>query len=566
MKPLAQHCRILLVLPVEIWFHIYAHLSSESHSCFPLVCSAFAVIARHPFSVATRLRTTFTPKLALYFAMKRNVLTPTLGNMLIQNGSVLPRYLIQHAFRSSDHVCPALLSWLGQQAASLYHHDEDSLDLLEDDVVTFRNLLNTLNPHDVTAQIRSKLADLIVRYGFFPPPEDERFAYILYKLGKIDIDLLTLLMKKNGYRIDAINDEFMKWVLRKEFQSPKEALAKFQRLGFKLTSSVVNLGLQLARNEIIGAFKECVPEGELSRHVLNTLESLLGPDRLCTSEHILEHLRHSFSIPLATIKGILLTHKSTGCPQKDQIKFRTRCYHQQHPATIWKWIFRIFPSSDEIVQACFDDIMQKLGSKDSQCCLRPLPEHFLRAGISISVQHLPDILRIAQREETLGVAEFILEHLYQTLVLDRYSDESKADWDKALSTLWDEEAFIASALGTSRYSGLKRKRGRSGAATVRATLSTSKPGLSVPEPSPPQPAAAQTPPSNSNLYILIRDNRSMVDGRRTHIQPILCDLLKFEERLQAWAEKLTELQQDRFCRRSKRLYLRRQAVPAQSSE
>lgn len=385
------------------------------------------------------------------------ILTPTVATVLVQKGAIVPRYLCQLAIKDVAHVPPSLFSWLVQTGlhlygceAKFYSDDHATVTKIVMDAVLTQWASNSepsddlssalgLNSEDKRLKDLSILRDVISRFGYIPMSTTGRtgnLSYFLFKLANMDISLLTNL-QLNGFRLSSVNDEVLKWVLRRQTtgSSPVKSLSRFLSHGFVLTPAVISHGLQLCRPDVLEALRKLTPGGEalLREHARSTIMDLLGPKRIYTMDGILDHIRASFSIPDSVIKKALL-----GVPQGND--FKTRPYHQQHPATAWKWTLRHFGPDHELTRAVFDDVLRKLASGPaSHCCLRSLPDQFVRAGVKFEPSHLKHIASMMSSEDQTPTGED-MDSLAEHLINLCKSQLTEADWNE--KAVWVETLHL----------------------------------------------------------------------------------------------------------------------------
>ncbi|KAJ3036486.1 hypothetical protein HDV00_002695 [Rhizophlyctis rosea] len=250
-------------------------------------------------------------------------------------------------------------------------------------------------------------------------------SYLLYRLASIDITLLDALVHHNGFDLRSVNDEVLKWVLRREVVGIGGRLREFVGHGFVLGEGVVGFALQLGRGDVVDALRGLVVEGELREYAESTIMELLGPSRICATESLLTHLRTTFALPDSVFERALLVQPtSTSTPSSPSSSSsspppsptttttpQTRCYNQQHPATAWRWTLRTFGPTHRFTNACFDDVLRKLSSGESHCCLRGLPKVFLGAGVRMRVGHVGYLGGMGGWEETVGVGRELVRVL-----------------------------------------------------------------------------------------------------------------------------------------------------------
>ncbi|KAJ3277556.1 hypothetical protein HK104_003203 [Borealophlyctis nickersoniae] len=292
---------------------------------------------------------------------------------------------------------------------------------------------------------------------------------VLYRLATVDMSLLDALVNQNGFDLATVNDELMKWVLRRESATVAASLQKYLDHGFKLTEPVILLALQLSRPDVIEALRDLVDEDQLRvfirslnfNQVVNviiqcpfqnlaevTVSELLGPSRLCATESLLTDLRATFSLTDSIFATALLVPETPEQPRRPGSP-ATRCYPQQHPATAWRWCLRTFGPTHYLTERCFDDVLRKLASGEAHCCLRTLPDTFIRAGVKMEPRHIRFLARMAAHEETVGVGRNLLERIRERVVgnvgeggeWEGVTWEERKIWAKSITAVLDDEAL-----------------------------------------------------------------------------------------------------------------------------
>jgi hypothetical protein len=344
------------------------------------------------------------------------VLTPQVCAILQQKGALVPRYLCQLAIKDVGLVPPALFSWIVQTGLKLYggqsqfHSDDHAtvtkivMDAVLSNWTAIRDPAEPLN--EKTERDLATLQSVICEYGYIPLPTTGRtgnLSYFLFKLANMDMNLLDSL-QINGFDLAAVNDEVLKWVLRRQAGSPLLKLRHFLAHGFILSPAVISHGLQLCRPDVLESLRVLTPDPEvLAIHARNTVHDLLGPKRIYTTDGILDNIRTSFSITDSTIRRALLDIPGDAV-------YKTRPYPQQHPATAWKWTLRHYGPDHEFTNCAFDDVLRKLASGPaSHCCLRGLPDSFVNSGVKFQPEHIKYIAHIAASEDMGTLAEHLLE-------------------------------------------------------------------------------------------------------------------------------------------------------------
>ncbi|KAJ3088364.1 hypothetical protein HK102_008922 [Quaeritorhiza haematococci] len=314
-------------------------------------------------------------------------LTPEVATLLFQAGSILPRLLCQRCVREVGSLpSTALFTWIVGKSYQLYG-EEAALDGDDQDWVS--SLMTELEQRKISLQAQqqnyadgvsggydhaqfeeswravlaetaslsaahTKLSDLITKYSFVPfPLNTPNSAYFLYRMSFIDLSLVDALVR-NGLVLhsSSVNDEVMKWVLRK---GNAQAISAYLEHGFRLTSAVVTLALQLARPEIMDSLQQFLTAEELQSYAEDAVFELLGPTRLCTTDTLLDHLRGTYNISEEVMaRALLQVPEGAG--------YRTRPFMQQHPATAWRWALKAYGAHHRFSDAVFDDVLQKLAS------------------------------------------------------------------------------------------------------------------------------------------------------------------------------------------------------------
>lgn len=247
------------------------------------------------------------------------VLTPRVATVLLKKGALVPRYLCQLAIKDVGQVPPALFSWLVQTGLkqfggdAQFHSDDHAtvtkivMDAILANWTAPRNTGEVLD--DKTARDLATLRSVICDFGYIPMPTTGRtgnLSYFLFKLANMDMNLLDAL-QSNGLSLTAVNDEVLKWVLRRQTGSPLISLRRFIAHGFKLSPPVISHGLQLCRPDVLASLRVLIPDPEVLKHYArNTVHDLLGPKRIYTTDGILDHIRNAFAIPDSTIRILFL--------------------------------------------------------------------------------------------------------------------------------------------------------------------------------------------------------------------------------------------------------------------
>ena len=352
--------------PMEIYFRIFKFIPASSTTSFAQTSKLFYSIASDSHSVSNTIEKFFGSRKqslcrAVIFILNpqrswnldsilsddtipanksaslSKALTAQVATILYSRGAVIPRYLTQLVVKDGGLFKPELFGWLVNTSiiqfgcdAKLHSDDHSSVTKIVMDASLSHWAREVSNAASEENTELISLRKLVVDYKYMPincSSKSGNVSYFLFKLANMDMSLIDA-MNSNGYDLKSLNDEVMKWVLRKQTGSPLKTLRMFLNHGFEMTPVVVGHGLQLSRPDILEALNELVQPQELQKFASDTVIDLLGPKRIYTTDGILDHIRESFGISDSIIETALLN------VPKDSL-FKTRPFNQQHPSTAY---------------------------------------------------------------------------------------------------------------------------------------------------------------------------------------------------------------------------------------
>ncbi|KAJ3223142.1 hypothetical protein HK099_001489 [Clydaea vesicula] len=379
--------------------------------------------------------------------------------VLLRRGAIIPRFLFQLIIKDVSLIPPDLFSFLVGLGLQLYgcnveFHSDDhaSVTKIVMDAVLAHWVRDANNANNYTAIIGNPVAKaspelallrkIIKEYKYMPlnvgGRNNNNISYLLFKLANMEMQLIDE-MKSNGFDLSTVNDDVLKWVLRRQTGSPLESLQTFLRHGFELTPDVIIHGLQLGRSDILEALRALICQKDLQNHAEEIVLDLLGPKKVYTTDGILDYIRSSFNISDNLVGEALLG------VSKDSA-YQTRPFPQEHPATAWKWTLRHYGPSHPFTLASFDDILMKLAAGPaSHCCLRSLPDQFLSAGLKFQPKHLKYFVQMAVSSEMDSLLDHLFDLLRLQLTATHYSERKK--WNQSLLEADVDQGILNKILG-----------------------------------------------------------------------------------------------------------------------
>ncbi|KAJ3323072.1 hypothetical protein HDV06_002518 [Boothiomyces sp. JEL0866] len=421
---------MLTQLPIELLYNIIAYLPDiQTLQRTARTCKRLFHLYDE-YSIKRYLNRRYGVPLSLYYAYEKEqcILDEKLIRLLVEGGSLVPRFLAQSCQKSNSQINIYIL----EHAKRIYNQQE----FAGDDVASFEYLSNDfdLNFNDILG--------LMQEYSFIPLPELTPTAVIrLLKIIQKDIDVFDWLLNVQGLFIPSVNDGLIRMMLtnppnKEAAEQQFELLKHVLSHGFKISDDVILCQLRnYTSPELFQILDELVPYARLKDCAMQVLNRMFGPNGSFIPD-IASSLIEHFQISLDEIRPMILYTKSSR-QSGQHLPYQTRSYEQERVVEIWYWVVTHYSHGTLLIDVILDDYMMWLSQSQALLKFRSfkieigelLMKSILECRLdSFKPRHLEQLSKVANISEWSKLCLNTLSQLQDAFSSGYYKNDLDLLW------------------------------------------------------------------------------------------------------------------------------------------
>ncbi|KAJ3271049.1 hypothetical protein HDV01_007130 [Terramyces sp. JEL0728] len=421
---------MLTRIPVELLYSIFKYLPDIHTLQNTTSTCKYLYSLYNEYSIKRYINGKYGVPLSLFYAYEKEqyILNEKLIQMLVEGGSLVPRFLAQRCQKSNTQIDHYIL----QHAQRIYNEKEFN----GDDVANFEYLSNDfdLNFNDILG--------LMQEYSFIPLPELTPTAVIrLLKVIQKDVGVFDWLLNHQGLYIPSINDGLVRMMVtnppnKEAAKTQFELLEHLLDQGFRISDDVVLCQLRnYTSPELFEMLDRLVPKQKLKDCAALVLNRMFGPNGSFIPD-IASSLIEHFEISLDEIRPMILYTKSSR-QSGQQLPYQTRSFEQERVVEIWYWVVQHYSHGALLIDVVLDDFLMWLSQSQALLKFRTfkieigelLMKRILECRIdSFKPRHLEQLSKIANIAEWSQLCLNTLVQLQQAFTSGYYMNDLDLLW------------------------------------------------------------------------------------------------------------------------------------------
>ncbi|KAJ3308503.1 hypothetical protein HDV04_001182 [Boothiomyces sp. JEL0838] len=421
---------MLTLLPIELLYNILSYLPDiQSLRNTTGTCKRLRSIYDE-YAIKKYVNGKYGVPLSLYYAYEkeRYILNEKLILLLVEGGSLVPRFLAQQCQKSNTKIDNIIVEY----AKRIYNQQEFN----GDDVASFEYLSNDfdLNFNDILG--------LMQEYSFIPLPELTPTAAIrLLKIIQKDIKVFDWLLNVQGLYIPSINDGLIRMMVtnppnKEAAQQQFELLKHLLSLGFRISDDVILCQMRnYTSPELFEMLDALVPYSKLKDCAMQVLNRMFGPTGSFIPD-IASSLISHFEISLDEIRPMILYTKSSR-QSGQHLPYQTRSFEQERVVEIWYWVVTHYSNGALLIDVILDDFMMWLSQSQALLKFRTfkieIGESLMKSILeyrfdSFKPRHLEQLSKIANITEWSRLCLNTLSQLQEAFSSGYYKNDLDLLW------------------------------------------------------------------------------------------------------------------------------------------